>query len=309
MSKELKRAMEVIAGLPVTKSRTWQCSRCGSASANACIELGCAACEVSVTATTSTEWWEQFKLDHSEWQYADRDAIVKAAYEAGAASRPAATPVKDHVLRDVVNNLRDTAVKYGATQQLRERLKEAIKPLIGFGVVYASPHAHFKAIGEVIDKQLDLPVQPPQEQLQAVQEVVLGYMSDSHGLEQGADDTLRITEAFLEAAKQPYTTASDKYRAELYDEVWAKARAMGFENVTMALNHVTALDANSTRWNKVLGSIRAERDPLEQRKRYYFLFSGVVGHVPKDVNPMKGSVAGHFTQHIDNLIKTPGSAF
>ena len=39
-------------------------------------------------------------------------------------------PVKDHVIRQVVNDLRDTAIKFHDTQQLRERLRSAIEPLI-----------------------------------------------------------------------------------------------------------------------------------------------------------------------------------
>lgn len=38
------------------------------------------------------------------------------------------------------------------------------------------------------------------------------------------------------APQQGDGTTSDKYRAELYDEVWQKARGMGFGNVTMALD-------------------------------------------------------------------------
>lgn len=37
------------------------------------------------------------------------------------------------------------------------------------------------------------------------------------------------------AAEQPTGTTSDQYRAELYDEVWEKARSMGYGNVTEAL--------------------------------------------------------------------------
>lgn len=37
------------------------------------------------------------------------------------------------------------------------------------------------------------------------------------------------------SAEQPYSATSDKYRAELYDEVWETARSMGYGNVTMAL--------------------------------------------------------------------------
>ena len=35
------------------------------------------------------EWWEQFSAEHEEWRFADSEALRKAAYEAGAASRDA----------------------------------------------------------------------------------------------------------------------------------------------------------------------------------------------------------------------------
>lgn len=38
------------------------------------------------------------------------------------------------------------------------------------------------------------------------------------------------------------STTSDKYRAELYDEVWQKARDMGFANVTDALERLDDID-------------------------------------------------------------------
>lgn len=38
------------------------------------------------------------------------------------------------------------------------------------------------------------------------------------------------------------STTSDKYRAELYDEVWQKARDMGFANVTDALERLNDID-------------------------------------------------------------------
>lgn len=38
------------------------------------------------------------------------------------------------------------------------------------------------------------------------------------------------------------STTSDKYRAELYDEVWQKARDMGFANVTDALERLDNID-------------------------------------------------------------------
>ena len=35
------------------------------------------------------EWWEQFSAEHEEWRFADSEALRKAAYKAGAASRDA----------------------------------------------------------------------------------------------------------------------------------------------------------------------------------------------------------------------------
>lgn len=47
------------------------------------------------------------------------------------AEKPAiAAPVKDHVLREVVNSLRDTAIKFHNAQQLRERLRGCLDPLL-----------------------------------------------------------------------------------------------------------------------------------------------------------------------------------
>lgn len=43
------------------------------------------------------------------------------------------------------------------------------------------------------------------------------------------------------AAEQPYSTTSDQYRAELYDEVWEKARGMGYGNITDALAELERL--------------------------------------------------------------------
>jgi hypothetical protein len=52
-----------------------------------------------------------------------------------------------------------------------------------------------------------------------------------------ATDNERLTR------EQGEGTTSNKYRAELYDEVWQRAREMGFENVTMALSELAALKA------------------------------------------------------------------
>ena len=187
---------------------------------------------------------------------------------------------KDHIVREVVNNLRDTAIKYGSTQQLRERLRTAIQPLLGMKAPPAS-----------------------EEQLRAAHDFVITYMADSHGFEEGSEETFDMARITLEAIKQPYTTDSDKYKADLYDEVWTKARAMGYENVTMALHDLAVAKQKAARWDTVLGAVCAEKDRRPEKDTYYFLLSRVVGRVPRGVNPMKGSVAGHFTDHIDKLIQ------
>lgn len=35
------------------------------------------------------DWWEQFSAEHEDWRYADSEALRKAAFQAGAASRDA----------------------------------------------------------------------------------------------------------------------------------------------------------------------------------------------------------------------------
>ena len=38
---------------------------------------------------TFEDWWLNFSSEHEEWRFADSEALRKAAYEAGAASRDA----------------------------------------------------------------------------------------------------------------------------------------------------------------------------------------------------------------------------
>lgn len=58
---------------------------------------------------------------------------------------------------------------------------------------------------------------------------------DAAGESQKIAETIISLWSFA-AAEQPAGTKSDKYRAELYDEVWEEARALGFGNVTEALS-------------------------------------------------------------------------
>lgn len=51
-------------------------------------------------------------------------------------------------------------------------------------------------------------------------------------------------------------TTGYKYRAELYDEVWQKARDMGYGNVTMALDDLAAFKANRDTLQAELAAMR-----------------------------------------------------
>jgi hypothetical protein len=38
--------------------------------------------------------------------------------------------IKDHEIREAINQLRDVAIEYHNTQQLRERLAQIVRPLV-----------------------------------------------------------------------------------------------------------------------------------------------------------------------------------
>jgi len=71
--------------------------------------------------------------------YPCKPDIFDATYEPALAAQSqgadeqasaAPAPVKDHVVREVVNELRDIAKQYHNTEQLRARLRSAIDPLL-----------------------------------------------------------------------------------------------------------------------------------------------------------------------------------
>jgi len=63
----------------------------------------------------------------------------------------------------------------------------------------------------------------------------------------GHRDARHAAAELAAAAEQPYSTTSDKYRAELYDEVWQKARDMGYGNVTEALIALERMKSDTVR--------------------------------------------------------------
>jgi hypothetical protein len=65
----------------------------------------------------------------TEWFTAARGWMDYEAAKMGADSPQAAQGVKDHEIRELVNTLRDIAVQYHGTQQLRSRIQEVLLPI------------------------------------------------------------------------------------------------------------------------------------------------------------------------------------
>lgn len=60
-------------------------------------------------------------------------AARETARAANAEEMAPARQVKDHEVREAVNQLRDVATRFHATQQLRSRIQEIVMPLLGRG--------------------------------------------------------------------------------------------------------------------------------------------------------------------------------
>lgn len=65
-----------------------------------------------------------------EWMWANPDAGLIPVYTAP----PAPVSMKDHQIRELVNELRDIAVEYHGTQQLRERIARTVRAAMLQGV-------------------------------------------------------------------------------------------------------------------------------------------------------------------------------
>lgn len=69
---------------------------------------------------TFEDWWLNFSSEHEEWRFADSEALRKAAYEAGAASRDAEIHRLQMALADT------EALELGISEkcdQLREQVR------------------------------------------------------------------------------------------------------------------------------------------------------------------------------------------
>lgn len=70
---------------------------------------------------------DALRISHCKDAAAIDEALASAPVGDGSATQPA-WPMKDHELRELVNALRDVAIKYHGTQQLRERIAQVVHP-------------------------------------------------------------------------------------------------------------------------------------------------------------------------------------
>ncbi len=105
--------------------------------------------------------------------------------------------------------------------------------------------------GRVHMKALPSPTEQPQGKpvLQWSDDGLLWSDGEEHEMASARAEGYMTRTLYLDSAEQQDTgTDSDKYKAELYDEVWAKAKSMGFMNVTMALEKLVEKPASVTNY-------------------------------------------------------------
>ena len=71
---------------------------------------------------TFEEWWEEFTAEHDEWRYADSQALRRAAFQAGVASR-------DSEVVSLTNQRDYEYVRAENTEQERDQLRAEINVL------------------------------------------------------------------------------------------------------------------------------------------------------------------------------------
>ncbi|EFI6095297.1 hypothetical protein HUI25_001828 [Escherichia coli] len=78
------------------------------------------------TPVADEEWWQDFRAAMLELQERRRAGIIPVTQE-----------VKEHQVRELVNKLRDVAIKYHGTQQLREHIAKTVirSGLVSWGVI------------------------------------------------------------------------------------------------------------------------------------------------------------------------------
>ena len=69
------------------------------------------------------EWWEEFTAEHDEWRYADSQALRRAAFKAGAASR-------DTEVVSLTNQRDYEYVRAENAEQERDQLRAHIAELV-----------------------------------------------------------------------------------------------------------------------------------------------------------------------------------
>ena len=79
---------------------------------------------------TFDEWWEDFVAEHDDWKYADSEALRRAAFQAGAASRDAEVAELVAALETVIANAPEPycAITRAVDAQCRAALAKVRKP-------------------------------------------------------------------------------------------------------------------------------------------------------------------------------------
>ncbi len=70
---------------------------------------------------TFDEWWEDFVAEHDDWKYATSEALRRAAFQAGAASRDAEVVSRDAEVVSLTNQLGNVTAHLVAAHSLLSR--------------------------------------------------------------------------------------------------------------------------------------------------------------------------------------------
>lgn len=97
----------------------------------------------------------------------------------------------------------------------------------------------------------------------------------------------------------PITTTSDQYRAELYDEMWAKARSMGFGNIIGALTELERMKASAAPAHEAV--VWARQCDLDEADPAIFVAREEVRESGYTVPLYANSDAGEVERRRDNL--------
>jgi len=94
----------------------------------------------------ATGWQE---LTQQEYEFVKDNASDNAEFRTVYTAPPAPVSMKDHQIRELVNELRDIAVEYHGTQQLRERIARTVRAAMLQGAENAESRCTIKTAPEL----------------------------------------------------------------------------------------------------------------------------------------------------------------